>query len=144
MSPWIGNISPDPKLTTMNFLLSSNRVFVDLGEKFTLPLETFISESCTHATEHHYLYRLWAHVQARDQVFVRSVRRFSRLYDRKFCAMDESSNKSIMQFTGAGYKDWKTKMEYGLSQKRLISTVQAWRGKPRLVRPTPITVIISS
>ena len=55
--------------------------------------------------------------------------------------MDESSNKSIMQFTGAGYKDWKTKMEYGLSQKRLISTVQAWRGKPRLVRPTPITLM---
>ena len=46
-----------------------------------------------------------------------------------------------MRFTGAGYKDWKTKMEYGLSQKRLISTVQAWRGKPRLVRPTPITLM---
>ena len=53
--------------------------------------------------------------------------------------MDESSNKSIMQFTGAGYKDWRTKIEYGLSQKRLISTVQAW--KPRLVRPTPITLL---
>ena len=55
--------------------------------------------------------------------------------------MDESSSKSIMQFTGAGYKDWRTKMEYGLSQKRLISTVQAWRGKPRFVRPTPITLM---
>ena len=55
--------------------------------------------------------------------------------------MDESSNKSIMQFTGAGYKDWKTKMEYGLSQKRLISTVLAWRGKLRLVRLTPITLM---
>ena len=32
-------------------------------------------------------------------------------------------------------------MEYGLSQKRLISTVQAWRGKPRLVCPTPITLM---
>ena len=32
-------------------------------------------------------------------------------------------------------------MEYGLSQKRLISTVQAWRGKPHLVRPTPITLM---
>ena len=46
-----------------------------------------------------------------------------------------------MQFTGAGYKDWRTKMEYGLSQKRLMSTVQAWRGKPRLVCPTPITLM---
>ena len=46
-----------------------------------------------------------------------------------------------MQFTGAGYKDWRTKMEFGLSQKRLISTVQAWRGKPRFVRPTPITLM---
>ena len=32
-------------------------------------------------------------------------------------------------------------MEFGLSQKRLISTVQAWRGKPRFVRPTPITLM---
>ena len=32
-------------------------------------------------------------------------------------------------------------MKYGPSQKRLISTVQAWRGKPRLVRPTPITLL---
>ena len=55
--------------------------------------------------------------------------------------MDESSNKSIMQFTGAGYKDWRTKMEFGLSQKRLISTVQDWRGKPRFVPLTPITLM---
>ena len=55
--------------------------------------------------------------------------------------MDESSGNSIMQFTGAGYKDWRTKMGHGLSQKRLISTVQAKRGKPRLVRPTPITLL---
>ena len=32
-------------------------------------------------------------------------------------------------------------MEYGLSEKRLINIVHAWRGKPRLVRPTPITLM---
>ena len=32
-------------------------------------------------------------------------------------------------------------MEYGLSQKRLISTVQAWRGKPCFVIPTPIMLM---
>ena len=26
--------------------------------------------------------------------------------------MDESSNKSIMQFTGAGYKDWKERIKW--------------------------------
>ena len=70
MSRRIENISPDPTLTIINFLSSSNRVPVDLGEKFTLPLETFISESCTHATEHHYLYNSQNTAQKKDQNLV--------------------------------------------------------------------------
>ena len=85
MSPWIGNISPDPKLTTKKLFLSSNLVFVDLGENFTLLLETFLSE---------FLYRLWAHFHARDQVC-----KGDRLYARKWIwEMEWMNNASYMSF----------------------------------------------
>ena len=141
MSPWIGNISADPKLTINNFSyhqtespsisvkssLSSLRLSYPNFVFTPLNTNSFTGYGPTFTLVIKYLQG--------------SVRRFSRLHDSKFCAMDESNNKSIMQFTGAGYKDWRTKMEYGLPQKRLINIVQAWRGKPRLVRPMPITLM---
>lgn len=52
------------------------------------------------------------------------------------CAMDESN---IFEFTGAEYASWAMKIQFGLLQERLISTVMDFKGKPRVICPAPIT-----
>lgn len=52
--------------------------------------------------------------------------------------MDEYSNKNIFQFTGAEYKSWALKVQFGLFQKRLIRTVMDFKDLPRIVCPARI------